>query len=249
MSAALFAQGLGVRFGDYTALEGVSFSLPPQSFLAIVGPNGAGKSTLLRCLLGLIEPTRGEVAVFGRAPRTLPADWLGYVPQVKMLDRSFPALPVELVATGLLGRWPGRLSRPLREQALAALERGGLAPLGDRPVAHLSGGELQRVYLARALARRPRLIALDEPAAGMDLSAEADMYEVLERAQSDGATVVMVTHDWDAMHHHASHALVVNRVQVAFGTPGEALDASGMRLAFGHVGHRHARLRREHGNA
>ncbi len=201
-----------------------------------------GQTTLLRCVLGLTDPTEGRVSVFDRAPLDCPAGWMGYVPQVKTLDRTFPARAVELVATGLLGRWPGRLGREARAGAMAALRQVGMERLAEHSIATLSGGELQRIYLARALAREPRLIALDEPAAGMDAPGEADMYSVLESYQArTGATIVMITHDWDASHHHSSHVLVMARHQVAFGPPAEALKDTVLREAFGHGRHAHWR--------
>lgn len=237
---AVQAQSVSVKFGDWVAIEQIDFSLPAGAFMTIVGPNGAGKTTLLRCILGLTAPTQGSVRVFGQAPLDCPAAWMGYVPQLKTLDRSFPARAVELVATGMLGRWPGRLGRAERAGAINALHQVGMESLADRSIAALSGGELQRVYLARALVRHPRLIALDEPAAGMDAPGEADMYSVLEAYQSrTGATVVMITHDWDASHHHSSHVLVMVRHQVAFGPPEDALKESVLGAAFGHGRHKH----------
>lgn len=236
----LEARGLSVRFGDYIALEGIDFVLPEGAFMTIIGPNGGGKSTLLRAALGLVEPLAGETRTFGMPPRKVDPRWIGYVPQVKTLDRHFPARSEELVATGLLNRWPGKLSPAEREKTDAALAQVDGVRLARRPLAGLSGGELQRVYLARAIVRRPRLILLDEPAAGMDVSGEADMYAILEQYQKQsGATVVMITHDWDAVHHHASHVLVLNRHLIGFGPPAEALSEKFLERAFGHVGHPH----------
>jgi zinc transport system ATP-binding protein len=237
---AIEVHNLSVRFGDYNVLDGLTFSLPAGAFLTIIGPNGGGKTTLLRTILGLRSPAAGRVTVLGRSPERLEAGWIGYVPQLKTLDRRFPARAVELVATGLLARWPGRLSTAQRREATAALEQVDGARLAERPLAALSGGELQRVYLARAMVRRPRLILLDEPAAGMDVSGEADLYAILEAYQkTSDATVLMITHDWDATHHHASHVLVLNRHLISFGPPGEALAEEHLERAYGHIGHPH----------
>ena len=229
-----------VRFGRDNALEDVSFRVPEGAFVAIVGPNGAGKSTLLKVVLGLIQPTAGRVRVFGQPPRKVPPTWIGYVPQFKTLDRSFPALAIELVASGRLLRWPFRVPPGVRAEAEAALARVRGAHLADKPLSGLSGGELQRVYLARAFVRRPRLLLLDEPATGMDVLGEADMYAMIEdyRAES-GATVMMITHDWEAAYHHATHVLVLNRRVIGFGPPERALTEECLRRAFGHEGHLH----------
>ena len=238
---AVAATDLAVRFGDHRVLDAINFAVPAGAYLAVVGPNGSGKSTLIRTCLGLIDAERGAVLLHGRTPAAVPAEWVGYVPQVKTFDRSFPALAVELVATGLRRRWPWTLGSGERTRALAAMERVGVAHLADRPSGRLSGGELQRVYLARAVVRAPRLVLLDEPAAGIDVAGEADMYRLLDDYRHEtGATVVMVTHDLEAAGHHATHVLLLNARQIAFGAPDAVLTADGLRLAFGHLGHAHA---------
>ncbi|GGN06841.1 ABC transporter ATP-binding protein [Thermus composti] len=235
---ALEVRALSVRFGEFWALEGVDLEVPEGAFVAIVGPNGAGKSTLLKALLGLV-PYQGEVRLWGRPPKAVDPLWLGYVPQIKAFDRTFPALAIELVATGLLRRWPFRLPSWARQRALEALRRVGAEALAERPLGRLSGGQLQRVYLARAFVRRPRLLLLDEPATGIDRAGEVDLYRHLEAYQAEtGATVLMITHDWEAAH-HASHVLVLNRRVIGFGPPERALSEECLRRAFGHLGHAH----------
>ncbi|HGY09786.1 MAG TPA: metal ABC transporter ATP-binding protein [Oceanithermus profundus] len=237
---ALETRDLTVRFGDHLALERVTLSVPPGAFVAIVGPNGAGKSTFLKVLLGLVRPSEGTVRVLGRPPERVDPRLIGYVPQFKALDRTFPALAEELVASGLRRAWPGRLCAAERRLVEAALERVGARQLIGRSVSRFSGGELQRVYLARAFVRRPRLVMLDEPATGIDVLGEADMYRLLEDYQKEtGATLLMITHDWEAAYHHATHVIVLNRRLVGFGPPERALSERCLREAFGHVGHAH----------
>lgn len=237
---ALHLHDVTVRFGDATVLERVRFDLDPGRFLAIVGPNGAGKSTLVKVALGLVTPTRGHAALFGLHAGSAP-ERVGYVPQLKTFDRTFPATTEELVVTGLRRRWPARVRVAEREVARAALLRVGAEHLAGRQLARLSGGELQRAYLARALVRRPALVLLDEPATGVDFLAEHDLYDLLEGYQGDtGATVVMVTHDLTAARFHADRVVVLNRRVHGFGTPDEVLCDACLQQAFGHVGHRHA---------
>jgi zinc transport system ATP-binding protein len=236
---ALELDKLGVRFGDFTALEGVSFALPEGAFMALVGPNGAGKSTLIRTLLGLVTPSSGSVKVLGGKPGTQP-EHIGYVPQIKTFDRSFPAMALELVLTGVRRSWPGLWRAGQREQALAALESVGAAHLAHQSVGRLSGGQLQRVYLARAIVRRPKLILLDEPATGIDTLGEKDLYGLLERYRSEsGATLVMITHDWDVARYHASFVAVLNRSLFGCGHPETALCEDCLARAYGHGGHSH----------
>jgi len=231
---------VGVRLGDAVVLEDVGFDVEAGCFLAIVGPNGAGKSTLVKVALGLLTPQRGHAALFGEMVGAHP-ERIGYVPQLKTFDRTFPATAVELVVSGLRRRWPARPSAGERELALAALSRVGAERLERRQLARLSGGELQRAYLARALVRRPQLVLLDEPATGVDYLAEHDLYDLLERYQGGtGATVAMVTHDLAAARFHADRVLVLNRRVHGFGTPDEVLCEPCLQAAFGHHGHHHA---------
>jgi zinc transport system ATP-binding protein len=245
------ATELGFSAGAFSILKGLNFAVPRGSFCAVLGPNGGGKSTLLRLILGLLKPTTGRIAVtVGESHRPAPSA-VGYVPQVKTLDRSFPALAIDLVASGIHAAWPWQLDAAQRERAEHALEQAGALPLAGRQLSVLSGGELQRAYLARALVREPQLILLDEPAAGIDLAGEHDMYLVLEAYQRrTGATVVMVTHDWGAAYHHATQALVLSRELLAAGAPAAVLSDETMRLAFGHAGHHHGMgLAEEHRHA
>ena len=239
MTAAINCTAVRVQLGDHLALDDVTWQVAGGSCCAIVGPNGAGKSTLLRVLLGL-QAHSGDVRVLGHAPSAVPAGALGYVPQVKALDRTFPATALELVATGIGRAWPWRLGAAQREQAGAALERVGLADRSERNLAALSGGELQRVYLARCLVRQPQLILLDEPATGIDVGAQLDLYAILDRYRADaGGTIVMVTHDWGAAQHHSDHVLVLNRRVIASGAPDAVLTEGALAQAFGHIGHAH----------
>ncbi len=234
----LEVRDISMRFGLVRALEGVSFSVPRGAFVAIIGPNGAGKSTLLQIILGLQAPTEGAVTLFGGPPAKFPARSLGYIPQLKTIDRSFPAKAIELVVTGLRRGWPWYIRKDEREAALAAMAQTGVDALADRQIAALSGGELQRVYLARSLVRKPTLVVLDEPTAGMDAMGEADMYHLLARYQEDvDATILMITHDWEGARFHASHALLLDRQLIDFGPSDEIARNERLMRMFGFTGH------------
>lgn len=236
---------VSVRFSEAPVLEDVSFDLEAGRFLAIVGPNGGGKSTLIKVALGLVTPVRGHAALFGDRAGAHP-ERVGYVPQIKTFDRTFPATALELVTTGLRGAWPTRVKRDERELGLEALERVGAEALADRQLARLSGGELQRAYLARALIRRPDIVLLDEPATGVDFLVEHDLYDLLEEYQAETAgesgpaTIAMITHDMSAARYHADLVLVLNRRVMAYGPPEAALENESLREAFGHRHHEHA---------
>lgn len=234
------SENLSVVFGEHTALSKINLTVPEKSFVAIVGPNGAGKSTLLKVLLGIIKPTTGNVKILGMTPGEVDPERIGYVPQVKTMDRTFPALSIELVLTGLKGRWPLFMTRTDKQKAVDALSRVGADHLAGKSLGTLSGGELQRVCLARSIVRNPQIIMLDEPATGIDAVGVTDFYNLLEDyQQKNNSTILMVTHDWHVAHHHASLVLLLNREQIKFGSPQEVLTEENLRIAFGHIGHKH----------
>ncbi|MFN3694053.1 MAG: metal ABC transporter ATP-binding protein [Ignavibacterium sp.] len=237
---AVEVKSLSLSYGDIKVLEDLNFSVPENAFVSIVGPNGAGKTTLMKILLGLIKVDLGEVKIFGKHPDEIDPQLIGYVPQIKTMDRNFPALAIELVASGLLRKWPWSVKGVDKENSIKALEMVKAEHLALRPITELSGGELQRVCLARSIVRNPKLVVLDEPATGIDAIGEADLYNLLEKYQQNSkATVLMITHDWHVAHHHSDFVLLLNRKQVSFGHPEEALSEQNLRTAFGHIGHEH----------
>lgn len=241
---AIRAENLAVRLGQHQALSGVDLEIAAGSYVVVAGPNGAGTSTLLRAILGIV-PYTGKLLVNGQPPGQQSPRSIGYVPQIKTLDRSFPATAADLVVSGLSGGWPWRLTGRMHRQAGRALERTGGRGLADRQLKNLSGGELQRVYLARATASRPEIILLDEPATGIDMVGEQDMFAILDEYHAEsGVTILMVTHDALAAHHHASHVLLLNEQVVAYGPGKEALSEENISRAFGHAGHYHVAAER-----
>ena len=238
-SPALHFHHVSVRFGDAEVLHDVSFDLPAGEFLTVVGPNGAGKSTLMKVALGLVTPLKGHAALFGADAGQHP-ERIGYVPQLKTFDRSFPATVLELVVSGLRRSWPARVRPDERDAARRTLAEVGAEKLMGRALAKLSGGELQRAFLARALVRRPALVLLDEPATGVDFLAEHDLYDLLETYQAESsATIAMITHDLTAARYHSSRVAVLNRRLHGFGPPDDVLCESCLQRAFGHLGHAH----------
>lgn len=160
---------------------------------AVTGPNGAGKTTLLKTLLGLIPPLAGEVAFFDRSGRRSARPSIGYLPQINQIDRAFPIRVSEVIHSGLFGSEMTQAEQRQRIEELLALI--GLGGQGDSPLGSLSGGQLQRVLLARALAARPELVVLDEPTSFLDRAYKAEFDALLERLIAPEATIIMVTHD------------------------------------------------------
>ncbi|MFN3306384.1 MAG: metal ABC transporter ATP-binding protein [Candidatus Kapaibacteriota bacterium] len=231
---------LSVFFGKYCVLNGLDLLVRSLDFLTIVGPNGGGKTTLIKTILGLIEPNSGSVRVFGKKPNNVDFEDIGYVPQIKTIDRSFPGKVYELVANGRSGRWKFTFSNEIRQRVKEVLSTCGLEHLEDRQINKLSGGELQRVFLARCFIRKPKLLLLDEPATGIDFIAETDFSFLLEKLQKENqTTIIMVTHDWEYAYYHSTSVLLLNKSVVAYGKPQNVFTEDNLRRTFGHLGHEH----------
>jgi zinc transport system ATP-binding protein len=208
-SAALELRDVWFSYGGEPALEAVDLEVPPRDYLAILGPNGSGKTTLLRVALGLLEPARGRVRVLGLPPREARGR-VGYVPQRAAFDLDFPIRVADVVHTGRLGarRRAGRARD--RDSVREALETVELAELADRPIGALSGGQLQRALLARALAMEPELLLLDEPTASLDERIGQSVWELLETL-SRRMAVVVISHDVGAISRHVRGVACLNR--------------------------------------
>ncbi len=219
MSAPLVTTtGLTVGYGTAPVLENVDFSIAPGEIVTIVGPNGSGKSTLLRAILGGVRPTSGGVT--RRAGLRL-----GYVPQRLVLDATLP-----MTVTRFLGL-PRRVPPA---EATAALARAGVPGIGARQMAALSGGQFQRVLLARALIARPELLILDEATAGLDQHGSAAFYRQIEQVRSEtGCAVLMVSHDLHVVMSASDRVICVNGHICCEGTPEVVAEAPVYRALFG----------------
>ena len=206
-------EGVAFSFGGPAVLEDVSLEIAEREFVCIVGPNGGGKTTLLKLMLGLIRPTRGRVRVFGDSPQRARRR-IGYMPQHARFDPLFPVTVLDVVLMGRLGdagaRMFGAYSRRDRRAARRALAQLDIEPLGKRPLASLSGGELRRVLIARALAGEPELLLLDEPTANLDLHVEGRFYELLSEL-NQRLTIVLVSHDVGFVSKLVRRVVCVNR--------------------------------------
>jgi ABC-type Mn2+/Zn2+ transport system ATPase subunit len=213
----LEVRDVNVSFGERRVLEDVSFHVPVGEFLCLCGPNGAGKSTLLKIILGLVAPDSGEILIEG-ADAAKGRRKVGYVPQRKGFDRDFPATPVEVVVANLRGRWPLHVGKTERKQAMEALERTGAKKLANAQMKDLSGGETQRVYLARALVTKPDLIILDEPTAGVDVGGRAAIVDLMaEISASETIAAVLVTHNLQAIARCAERVIYLDKKVRAWG--------------------------------
>lgn len=202
-------------YGSHLVLSDVTLNIHRGDYLAIVGGNGSGKTTLVKIILGLLKPSAGTVKLFGTDISAF-TDWkkIGYVRQhVTHIDTRFPATVFEIV---LMGRYAqrGMLHPTTREDALhaeKALEAVGLLHLKNMHLQELSGGQLQRVFIARALAGEPQILFLDEPTVGVDAKTRADFYELLRTLNRERKlTVVLITHDVESIAHEAMHIACVD---------------------------------------
>ncbi len=228
---------LSYQPGGSIILENINMAVQPGEFIGIIGPNGAGKTTLLRLLLGLIRPTGGEVAVLGMPPSALgiKRELIGYMPQRPQVSRDFPLSVLDVVAMGLTTA--ASLGKPFRreqyEKARESLQKVGMLAAEHLPFARLSGGQQQLAFLARALVKKPALLFLDEPGAGLDLPAQNRFMELLKKLQAEqGLTVIMVSHDLAAVAASAGRLFCINRTMHIHGRPSEVLTSPRLSQAY-----------------
>ncbi|RME33035.1 MAG: ABC transporter ATP-binding protein [Gammaproteobacteria bacterium] len=242
MSAAIRLHGVSFSYDGHRVLEDVSLEVPAGEFLGLIGPNGGGKSTLIRIILGLLRPDSGTVELLGLPPEE-GRRRVGYVPQFAGFDREFP---VSVEETVLMGRLPARTfggyTRADREAVARLLEELALEAYRTRPLRTLSGGELQRVLIARALACDPELLILDEPTANVDLRGEQDIFGLLARL-NQRMTILVVSHDIGFITGYVTRVACLNRTLLCHGT-GELDRAAIDHLYGGHV-HRIRHLHEE----
>ena len=198
--AEVVLRNVSVGYQGHRVFDKLSLSIPSGVFTGIIGGNGSGKSTLLKTIAGLLQPSQGEVLIGGASPREARA-FLGYMPQASNVDWRFPLTVRELVEMGRYQfRWGQRLGRMLRSgDDLIAVDRAmalmDVQDLQNRQINELSGGQRQRALIARALARQPRILLLDEPSAALDAISDDQLFDVLCELTELGTSVVMTTHD------------------------------------------------------
>jgi len=205
---------LNHRAGSSLILEEINLRLADGEFVAIIGPNGAGKSTLIKLILGLLPLQEGSITIDGQEHLAwLKEHPIGYLPQREEYDRRFPATALEIVLMGLAGelRLGGRFKTEHKKRALQAMQTTGTRELASQLIGRLSGGELQRVFLARALVSESKYLILDEPEASVDQPGVQNFFALLRDLNQAGKTVITISHDLNTLSEYCSFLVCLNR--------------------------------------
>ncbi len=229
---------LSAGYGQGEVIKNVAFTILQGDYVGLAGPNGAGKSTLVKVLLGLVPPSTGTISLFG-TPISKFRDWglIGYLPQkTSTFNPLFPASVREVVSLGLLSKksFPKSLDRSdmkLVDEIMAKLD---ITDLAGNTMSELSGGQQQKVFLARALVAKPQLLVLDEPSTALDPQSRASFYNMVKSLnENDKITVIMITHDTGNIGEHAMKLMYMDVELVFFGTFDEFCHSDRMNEYFG----------------
>ncbi len=205
MSNALSVNDITVRYGDVVALKDISFKVGKNTLFGIIGPNGGGKSTLLKAIIGLVKVDEGKIE-FQENPK------IGYVPQSTEFDKGFPILVRDVVMMGSLRsvRPFHRHSKKDKERAASIMRLLNIKELSDRQIGQLSGGQMQKVLIARALMSDPNILVLDEPTAAVDADSKKEIHQILFKLKKR-MTILLVSHDMDDLSDFLDQVLCVSQ--------------------------------------
>ena len=230
----IIAKDLSGGYPTRTVWSGADFAIGRGEFVAVLGPNGAGKTTLFRMLLGLAKPLGGSLSVFGAAPRRGNSR-IGYVPQQHPIDSDTGIEALQLVRLGLDGnRWGIGFGKKGTDEAREALHTVRADELAHRPLGVLSGGELQRIFLAEALIGKPDLLLLDEPLANLDMRREANFVQLIDSVvRTRNVTVLLIAHNINPLLPVLDRVIYVANGRVTTGKPSEVLTSETLTDLYG----------------
>ncbi len=220
METALKIENLSVCYGANQVLRDICLEVNSGEVLGIIGPNGGGKTTLLKAVLGIVPVSSGKIEVFGK-PIVNNSQYIGYVPQHAEVDRDFPISVLETVLTGCVGKGIHPFfsyGKNRRQMAMEALKKVGIEDLADKRISELSGGQFQRMLIARAIVSAPKILFLDEPTASVDPASRANIYALLDELKKD-MTIVIVSHDLLAISSLVESLACLNGTLVYHGNP------------------------------
>ncbi len=226
--------GLSCGYEKQRVLDGVDLKIMQGDFVGLLGPSGSGKTTLLRAMLGAVDVYNGEVLVAGmKVSQGRPR--IGYVPQLETIDWNFPVTVREVVMMGrtMENRLFPWFRREEKELADRMMDQLGILHLAGRHIRELSGGQQQRAFLARALVSSPSLLLLDEPTSGVDVKTRDDVMHLLHDLNHEGVTIVITTHEINAVAVHLPRLVCLAGRVLAEGTPGEVITADVLRRTYG----------------
>ncbi|MCC6019001.1 MAG: metal ABC transporter ATP-binding protein [Candidatus Verstraetearchaeota archaeon] len=232
-------ENLTVAYDKIMALEDVTFKIDAPSINVIIGPNGAGKTTLLKAIMGLVKPMKGRIEVLGLNPVEKSFEvrrLMGYIPQRDKVMEGIPMKVLDVILMGIATKreWPRVISKEDLEAAENTAEFLGIKDLMNKTFNQLSGGQKQKVLLARALISKPKILMLDEPFNGVDVISQYSIMEKLkELRKMNGTTILLVTHDINPMMELAENVMIINRRIIAFGRVNEALNEESLSKAYG----------------
>lgn len=236
--SAVSIQDVNFQIGNQKILENITFSIPQGEYVGIIGPNGGGKTTLLKIILGLTKATSGKVTILGKSSqRPEVKRRIGYVPQkASQADAQFPATVEEVVRSGRTPKIGLFHYLKAKDKAAVkkALEISGIYHLRQRLMSKLSGGERQKVYIARALAAEPDILILDEPTIAIDVASQDQFYQFLGSLNKlQKLTVIIVSHDIDVVAKEVSSVVCLNRGLVCHGTPAQFIKDEYLEKLYG----------------
>jgi ABC-type Mn2+/Zn2+ transport system ATPase subunit len=236
---ALNIENLCVTLNNHHIIENITFSVEEGSIVAIIGPNGAGKTTLVKAILGLLPRAAGSISFFGHSDKDKNSRIkVGYVPQRLEFDRTVPLTVSELLSFTVppLYAFPFRKKREEGEYIYKLLHIVGVQDLAERSIGRLSGGELQRVMIAKAIVNNPKILFLDEPASGVDIEGQERFYDLVRRLNKEkGLTVILISHDLNIVYRFADNVLCMNRKLICSGKPAEALTDEVIKSVYGEM--------------
>jgi manganese/iron transport system ATP-binding protein len=229
----LDVQNIAVRYNGRMALEEISFHLHAGERIAVVGPNGAGKSSLFKVVSGVLQPSAGEVNIFGSRPRGHVC--IAYIPQRSQVDWNFPVNVADVVMMGRSAKlgllnWPHKKDWEYVHRALEIVE---LSDLAQRQIGQLSGGQQQRMFIARALAQEAELMLMDEPLSGLDTPSQEGLLNLLDTLRDQNVTVMVATHDLEQAARHFDRIMLLNHRIIAFDVPQNVMHTDNLLQAYG----------------
>lgn len=235
---SIHIKGISIAYGSKRVLSNIYLKLKPGSIYGLIGPNGAGKSTLFKCLLGQVQPSAGEISIFGK-PIAQSIKKIAYVPQKDMVDWNFPATVEDIVGMGRFPylKWYQKLSIKDLEKITLSMNELNISQFRDRQIGELSGGQQQRCFLARAICQDADIYLMDEPFVGVDVKTEKKIINILRDLAGKNKTIVVVHHDLDSVQKYFDSVIMINQRLIAFGVTSTVFTKENITMTFSSQSH------------